>query len=249
MSITVILIPFIVIALIFILIYGMNKPNKMMKSKTNKIVFRMNRNTHSKTLLVFIALLIVLTITVELMDTRSKSVESTPKLDVPFYEFENSVHSLEEQIMNSEKTDPALLMEKRTHLAGETLTIHRNGEPFDGPYVYIERKSENDQTIEEFIYKPILIVDDYDLSDMLEAVIPVPVWSEYSVTFPEIKHFDITLANFQEATILKQLTKDRSHASVSMGYGSTSRPHIVHLIVPKDLEVIDLSEELNFVDK
>ena len=247
MSNFIILVPFILIVIIFFLIYGMKNPNKVMKSKTNKVLIRIKRSTHFKILLAFIVLLIGLTIAVEIIVPRSQSATPIPKVDGPFYEFENSVYSLEDQIMNGEETDSALLFEKRTHLAEDTLTIERHNEQLDGPYVYIERKSENDGTIEEALYKPILIVDDYNFSEKLDVT--VPIWAGNLVTFPESIKVDIEHTNFQETTMLNQLTTKRFQASISMGHGSMSRPLIVHLKVPKDLKIIDPWDEVFYIDE
>lgn len=239
-----ILIPFILLASIIILIYGMKKPNKMMKSKTNKVSFRMNRSTHFKILLAFIALLVVLAVTVEVFEPRRQTAAPLVKVES---DYGMGIYSVGNQIMNGEKADSAFFLEKRVHLAGDTLTIKRSDEPFEGPTVYIERKRENDGTIEEFLYKPLLTVDDYDFSDKLEVV--MPVWAENTVTFPKSLKPDIEHTNFQEATILKQLTTTRFQASISMRHGSTSIPLVVHLKVPMDLEIIDPSGEIIFIDE
>lgn len=235
------LIPFVLLILIIILISQLRKPNKMMKSK--KVTIRINRRTHFKLLFSFIGLLLVLTVTVELMGFWKKSATPMPNADPSFEEMAYSIGS---QIMNREKVDPTFLFEKRTHPAGETLTIHRNDEEHYGTSIYIERRSDNDKTIEEFLYRPLLFVDGYDFSQAVNVA--RPIWAVGSMTIPEPLKSDFTYVSFHEAAFLSQLTKNKSN-DIS-GFGSSSSSPIIHLKIPKDLKIIDTREdELIFIDE
>lgn len=247
MNIIIILIPLMILVGISIMILVMNKPKKMMKPKNNRTLSPFKRATHFRITLAFIAFLVVITIGVEMMNFKNQSAPPTQKVETPFHEFEDRVYALEEQIMNGEEPDPYLLLEKRTQLIGDTLTIERPQIEFDVPYVYVERKSENDGTIEEALYKPILIVDDHNFSDQLNYALPV--WSKNTVTFPDFKKANIVQRNFQESTMLNQFTSKRSQESISTGYGSMSRSLIVHLKVPKDLEIVDPFDLVFYIDE
>ena len=135
--------------------------------------------------------------------------------------------------LNHEAIDPALLLEKRIHPAGQTLTIQwENDQIPDGPspFIYIERKESGDQTIEEFLYKPLLIVDNYDFSNSI--VVAKPVWAENKMTIPKKQINGTTNATFfYDATLLQQLTKNR-HLQ-SSGYSSEYRSLIIHLKIPQ----------------
>lgn len=245
MNAVLVFIPIIVVTFIFFLLLGSKKPNRMMKSKSASALFRINRSTHYKIVVAFIALLLVLTITIEIMEPQMQKTTPAQTVDA---DFSNMIESLDGQIFNRETIDPSIILEKRTHFAGKTLTIHRNDELFDRPYIYIERKPDNDDTIEEFLYKPILIVDDLNFSDKVNVT--KPKWTEDTVTFRKVLQTNIERINFEDASMLKQLTTMRFQPSISMGYGSMSSLPVVHLKVPKDLKIIAEDEdELIFIDE
>ena len=228
-----------IILLLIFMIFRMNKPNKMMKSNKKKFAFRNSKAAHFKILIGFLGLLLLLTAIGEFVGAGKESVEPAPKADA---NFERLFDSIGDHIFNREAIDSPLLIEKRTHPIGATLTIHnkeQNEDYFEGPTIYIERKSSNDQTIEEFVYKPLLFVDGYNFSDKVNVA--MPIWTGDTMTLTEQQGYDITYTTFQEATFLDQLTKNKSYYTGSDG--STFSSPIIHLKIPKDLEVINEYEE------
>ena len=231
----------IFIILIGILIYRLRKPS------TKPSSFSITRRTHFVVLSMFIALLVLLTIIAELMEPH-KAIDSPFSTMTPSPFVEEPELSLDYKISNGEAVDSSLILEKRTHPAGKTLTIQRNHPSYEGPYVYVERKSGSDQTIEEILYKPFLSVNDYDLSDTVNVT--KPVWTADTVMLSAGYSYQLTYVTFNDANLLNQLTQagfqiDRGHS-----YGSTSRPLIMHLIVPEDLEIIDThgDESIYFIE-
>ena len=236
-----------IILLLIFLVFRMNKPNKMMKSNTKKFAFRISKAAHFKILIGFLGLLLLLSAIGEFVGAGNRSVDPAPLADA---NFDLHLNSIDSQIFNRETVDPSLLVEKRTHSVGETLTIHnkeQNEDYSEGPTIYIERKSGNDQTIEEFIYKQLLIEDGYDFSDKIHAT--TPIWTSDTMTLLENQKYDITYTAFQEATFLNQLTKSKSYNK--QGFGSFSGSPIIHLKIPQSLEVINEYEEeqLIYIDE
>lgn len=237
MNLTLVILP--IILLLIFLTFRMNKPNKMMKSNTKKFAFRISKAAQFKILIGFLGLLLLLTAIGEFVGAGKQSVDPAPKADA---DYERLIDSIDGQISNREEVDPTLLVEKRTHPVGETLTIHNKEQYedyFDGPIIYIERKSGNDQTIEEFVYKQLLIVDGYDFSDKIHVT--MPIWARDSMTLPENPRYDITYTTFQEASLLEQLTDTKS--SNNQGYDSISSSPIIHLKIPENLQIISEYEE------
>lgn len=223
------------------------KPKKMMKSHTKKATFRISKPTHFKILLGFLGLLVFLTAIGEFVNPGKQSAKPAPVAD-PNYEL--LFDSIADQIFNREEVDPSLLVEKRTHPIGQTLTIYNkveNEDYFEGPLIYIERKSDNDQIIEEFVYKPLLVVDGYDFGQKFP--ITLPIWTEDTMTFKDNTRYDITYTTFQEAILLDQLTKSKS--TNHQGYGTPLSLPVIHLKIPKDLEIINeyQEEQLIFIDE
>lgn len=237
MNSTLVIIP--IILLLGFLIFRMSKPNKMMKSNTKKFSFRLSRNSHFKILLGFLGLLLLLAAIGEFLGAGKLSVDSPPLADA---NIERLYDSIDTQIFNREEIDPSLLAEKRSHPIGESLTI-RNKEQFEdyfeGPTIYIERKVGDDQTIEEFVYKQQLTVGDFDFSHKIDVT--MPIWTGDIMTLSESPKYDITYTQFQEAPLLSQLTN--SKFTGSGGYDSSYRSPVIHLKIPKNLEVINEYEE------
>lgn len=220
--------------------YLILKPKLAGKSKTRNPFFKLNIRTHFKMLLAFMGLLILLTIAAEFIAPKERLVVLPPKAD-PY--FEEEMHLIEEQIMNREKVDDSFLLEKRVHPVGNALVIQQSEKIFDNPQIYIERKNNDDQTIEEFIYKPALLIDDYDFSELVKVALPI--WTDNTISFPTEKSA-INFVSFGETTLLAQLTTSSSQLMMSDGYFSTARLPIVHLIVPDELEIIEGNEVYPF---
>jgi hypothetical protein len=141
------------------------------------------------------------------------------------------------KILNKEfsSIDPSLILESRTHHTGETLRLTRaTHDRFDElPSIYIERKSENDGTIEETVYKPLLIINDLDFSDHLHYALPD--WHQDEVIFRSPPATEIVFTSYRDAYLLSQFTQNRHENRSS--FGSVSRQIIVHLLVPASTEI------------
>lgn len=236
-------------SLLFILIllfgligaYRMGRP---MQPKTKRFSIQLNKSIHFKLLIGFTIFLILLTITSEFIASGKPLVVPPPQADP---NFEEEIWEIENQIMNREQVDDSFLLEKRLHPAGDALVIQQSEDPFDHPHIYIERKNKDDQTIEEFLYKPAIFIDNYDFSDRVKVA--TPVWDGNIVSFPQVKS-KVNFITFEEARTLEQLTTSSSQQVISDGYSSTSRPLIIHLILPEGLEIIaDDEDYLSFIDE
>ncbi|QUW21071.1 hypothetical protein JSQ81_14800 [Sporosarcina sp. Marseille-Q4063] len=233
------LVPIILIVVILILSY------RMVKRKNQKSTIVIGRNTHFNLLAFFLAVLFVATIFTEVFYSKINSATPPKEVGNDYNEY----YSIEDEIYNRRAIDPDLILENRTHPAGKTLTIQWGHDPYHGysPVVYIERKQSGDQTIEEFIYKPLFIVDEYDFSNSLD--IAKPVWTENKMTFPKKPVSDTTIATFfYDAALLQQLTKNRQFQPDGYSF-SENRVLIIHLKIPADLKIVDTNEDfLFFVD-
>ena len=229
-----------ILLIVVILILGFNA----MKPENQKSAFVISRRTHYKLLAFFIAFLIMATVIAEIFNSKINSAIPLEKVGNNHYNEE--FDSIDNQIVNREAVDPALLLEKRTHPAGQSLTIKfENNHLSDGPtpFIYIERKEAGDQTIEEFLYKPLLIVDDYNFSNAIDVA--KPIWTENKMTLPQQSINDIANATFfYDASLLQQLTKNR-HLQ-SNGFSSMHRTLTIHLKIPADLQIVDTDEDYIF---
>ncbi len=234
----------LVIPLLVVLILQMSRPKKIMNSNTKKFSIRISKAAHFKISIAFIVLLLVLSVFGEFLGAGKKAATPAPKADAAY---EQLLSLIDNQIMNGESIDPKLIAEKRTHQVGDTLFIQSKDEEFyETATIYIERKSGNDQTVEEFIYKPLLIVNGYDFSR--EFNLTLPLWEEDKMTLQKQKNYDVTYTTFQESIILNQLGKFKSSADT--GYDSAIRMPIIHLKVPENLEIIsDYENQLIFTDE
>ncbi|WP_172372470.1 hypothetical protein [Sporosarcina jiandibaonis] len=245
----------LIIIIVLVLAYQMTKSNNQ------KAAFVIKRNVHFKLVAFFIVFLIMTTVVTEIFYSKINSATPPDKIEnhydeeynssIPLEETENyheEYNSIEYQIMNHEDIDSDLLLEKRTHPAGQTLTIQWEHDFYEGnsPFIYIERKQTGDQRIEEFLYKPLLIVDDYDFSNAVDVT--KPIWTDNKMTIPEKAINDTTVATFfYDAGLIQQLMKSRQLQST--GYSSEYRAPIIHLKIPAELEIVDSDEDyLYFVD-
>ncbi|WP_210470559.1 hypothetical protein [Sporosarcina sp. 6E9] len=229
------LVPIIIIVGILILGY------RMMKQKNRKAAIIIGRNTHFKVLAIFIGVLFVSVVVTEVFYPKINSAAHPKKI-----ERYDEGYSIEDDIFNQKAIHSDLLLEKRTHPAGQTLTFRWENNPYEGssPVIYIERKRSGDQTIEEFLYKPLLIVDDYDFSNYID--IAKPVWTKNTMTLPKkprSERSDTTIAtSFYDAALLQQLMKNRQFQSNS--FSSEHRSLIIHIKIPANLKIIDTDEDL-----
>ena len=235
------LVPILFIVVIVIFSY------QMMKRKNQKSAIIIGRNTHFKILACYIAVLFTTLVFAEIFYSKINSASPPKKVE---YHHGQDHNSIDNQIMNHEPIDPDALIEKRTHPAGQTLSIQWAYDPYEdnSPFIYIERKQTGDQTIEEFIYKPLLIVEEYDFSNALD--IAKPVWTDDTMTFPKSPVSDTTIATFfYDAALVQQLTKNPQFQTDDYSYSSEYRSLIIHLKIPADLKIVDTDEDfLFFVD-
>ena len=226
-----------ILLMVIILLFGY----QMMNRKKGAITI--GRNIHFKIVVIFIAALIVTTVIAEAYHSKIDSA-ITPKVVENHYE---AYYQIEDEIINHGSVDPDLLLEKRTHAAGKTLTIQWEDDSYENYHqsIYIERKAPGDQTIDEFIYKPILIANEIDFSHVLN--VPKPIWSENKMVIPEKPvNNKITFTSYHEVALLQQLTKTQQFQSNDYGFSSEYRPLIIHLKVPADLEVLYSEDESPF---
>lgn len=219
-----------------IIAYLLIKKMRTAKPQMGKFSIQLNKSTQFKMLVTFMALLVLLTIASEVVTSGKPPAELPPKADD---KFEQEMWMLEERIMNHEKIDDAFLLEKRVHPAGNALVIQQSEDPFDDPTIFIERKSNEDQTIEERLYKQVILINGYDYSGTVEFA--TPIWANNTVSLPEA-NVTARFATFGDANMLNQLTKSGSYDMTSNGF-SSSRPFLIHLIVPEDLEIIANDED------
>ena len=230
-----------ILLMVIILLFGY----QMMNHKKGAIMI--GRNIHFKIVVIFIAILIVTTVIAEAYHSKIDSA-ITPKVVENHYE---AYYQIEDEIINHGSVDPDLLLEKRTHAAGKTLTIQWEDDSYENYHqsIYIERKAPGDQTIEEFIYKPILIANEFDFSQMVNT--PKPIWSENKMFIPKKPvNNTITFTTYHDAALLQQLTKTQQLQSNDYGFSSEYRHLIIHLKIPADLEVVASDEgSLYFIDE
>lgn len=195
---------------------------------------QMNRKITYVVFSTYVVILLVATITVGVMD-KASSTESPRQLSSA--EANSIDQALFDKILNKEfsSIDPSLILESRTHQTGETLRLTRaTHDRFDElPFIYIERKSENDGTIEETLYKPLLIINDLDFSDRLRYALPD--WNQDEVIFRSPPATEIVFTSYRDAFLLSQFTQNRLESRGS--FGSISRQIIVHLLVPASMEI------------
>lgn len=201
--------------------------------KTSKI--QMKKKWTYLFLITYAAILLIATFTVEILHKKHASeqpaIVSQEKLDL--------VHNA---VTNGtlETVDPSQVIDKRTHTIGNILAISSQSED-SYPYITIERKKVNDGLIEETIFKPQLIVDEFDLSDEIKYALPQ--WSDDQLTFNIPPLSEIKLSLYDDAFLLKQFTST-SRELFGYSHSAMLSEITVHLLVPKDL-TIKIDEHLN----
>lgn len=230
---------FIIIVLLSILLF-IGLRNVVKRKKT---MIHITSKFHYTVISIFVILLLVTTIIVEWFYPSSKASHLPPKSDVDLYNYPSPSDS----ILNGETPDESHLIAKRTHEIGDTLTIGYLPDVYGEPEIWVERKDVNDGTIEEFVYKQLFTVDEYDFSNEIDVTLPE--WQKDSVTFLQQPTFTFEFVSFSNSTILNQLIEEKNNDAFPDMYGSTSGPAIVHLIVPKDLEIIDPLDSVQFIDE
>lgn len=207
------------ILLIIIIMWRFKKmtPSKMTMNKKWTYLF----------LAAYIVVLLIATIASDVLNSR---YSEQPKLIS-----EAELNRIDQSINNGTlaTTFPSRVLDKRSHKIGVSLSISTIDED-SYPNITIEYKDVNDGIIEETLFMPQLVVDDYDLSDYFEYVLPK--WEDDQVTFLIPPSSKVALTSYDNSFLLKQFT---SGPRESFGHSSSSmsRDIIVHLRVPKDLEI------------
>ena len=230
---------FTILLIVFVILFFLRTfetPKRQMNRKITYVVFS-----------AYVVILLVGTITVGVMD-KASSAESPRKLSTA--EVDRMDLDLFNKINNKEfsSIDPSHILESQKHQTGETLRLTRaTHDRFDElPSIYIERKSENDGTIEETVYKPLLIINDLDFSDRLHYTLPD--WQQDEVIFRSPPATEIVFTSYRDAYLLSQFTQNRHENRSS--FSSISRQIIIHLLVPASTEIeADDSLIITYLDK
>lgn len=199
-----------------------------------KSILNMTSNVHFTIFTGFIALVFVLAIIAELRYPSSEASYLPPQTS-------SEEGYIEEDIFDSER-----LLTTRTHAVGNQLTIDYLPVAYGEPEIWIERKDVNDGLVEEFIYKPMLITYEYDMSDVMNT--PLPEWVGETVTFFERPSFELTFSYFTNNFLVNQF-KDDPIDEPLRNYGSFHSSEVIRLVVPMDLEIIDASGYVNFIEE
>lgn len=215
--------------IIWYFLQGRKKPTRQINKKWTYVF-----------LVTYAGILLIATITVELIDTN-KFQTNQPEAG------SNGTESILEHIIQNEdikSMDSSEFIDKRTHSIGNTLSM--NTQDFDNnSTIIVERKSENDGLIQETLIKPLLLVGDYDFSDQHKY--KIPEWTTDSVTFLKPPLTEISYTAYQEAYLLSQFTQTPRQRNNS--YNTSERPITVHLLVPKNLIIIaDENLYINYIN-
>lgn len=214
------------------------------KKKSHFVPGQFKRRTHFTILAVFISFLFIAATIAELTEPFRATEMNFVKVSASL---EQEYIDLEMDIMTGTNVDSTLILETRKHPVGDTLTIHRNHGEYEGPIVYVERKKDDEATVEEIIYKPFLMVSNYDFSDTL--TVAMPAWTDDSVTFQPNSLIEMTNVSYYDAPFLTRWTQHPVQGDE--GYSSISRSPVIQLIVPENVEIIMPAgaEDIFFIDE
>ncbi len=202
------------------------------KSTRKQPIVHFSRRLHFALIVGYIVFLLAMLITSEYVERQhptSSSTDESTAVDFTELHSQLSIGKIDE-IINSRQ-----FIEKRTHQIGDTLNIQNE---YDGTYIYIERKSTDNDIVEELIFKPMLQINGHDFSDKVKMA--KPIWQDGLITIPKQPLTDIQYAQFNDAILLNQMTFTDSRSLSYRGYGTRSL--VVYLIVPEDIE-IEVSSE------
>lgn len=150
---------------------------------------------------------------------------------------------IHDKIINKEKIEPSVFIEKRIYKTDNTLLIENED---NRVIVYIERLDGQLQTIEEFLYKPALIINYHNFSDRIKF--NKPFWDGNKIIIPEQPSNNINYVSYNDAELTNQFIKDDQ--PLDCCYYPIWSPLVVHLKVPENIEVISSNEELTyFIDE
>lgn len=230
-----------IVLLIMILILAM-----VGKGFIRKGILAFNRKFHFWAAFGFIGLLLIMTILAEVLYPTSQVSKAPPKMDNHFPYSLKAYNAISDDVIEGKKVDSSLLVASRTHEVGDQLEIMHRGEFYDFPMIYIERSDTASNTVEEYVYKPYMFVNDYDYTEQLN--LHLPTWQDDTMTIVDMVDFQLNLVSFSDASLFKQFTSAGLGTVFSGGVGSSSASPIIHLIVPEDVEVIAPFDDVMFVE-
>jgi hypothetical protein len=134
------------------------------------------------------------------------------------------------------------------YLAAETTFKHEESQPLritsaneQGTHVYIEKKPENDDEIDVFVYRPSLFVNEIDFSETLDS---------YEVTKKENSlHISVPIKNLHLSILSAPFPTRQLTGESIMMQSSSSTEGIVYLRVPSNLQITNSNQVfLNYVE-
>ncbi|WP_342513336.1 hypothetical protein MKY34_00670 [Sporosarcina sp. FSL K6-1522] len=218
---------FLIIVGTFYFLLWRNKPT------VRKTTIRFSRRNHFAVIVGYVVFLLAVLIISEFVERQYQSFSPVSELTESDYtKLDNALSTgIISETYNSQ------LIDKRTHPVGNTLKIRND---YDGAYIYIQRKNEQDGIIEELIYKPMFFVNDLDFSD--KVTIAKPIWQDDTLIIPQQPLTEVQYITFHEAILLNQMTKTSIQNS---SFGSSAfRSTIVYLVVPEGVDIETSSENL-----
>lgn len=205
------LLPFILIAGAFYALF------QKRKSTAKLSIISFNSRKHFALLIGYVVFLLVVLVTAEIVERKHQPL--SPVVDTSELNYESVI---------GESMDSPRFMEKRTHPAGDTLAIQNE---YNGALLYVERKSNHKGIIEELIFKPMLVVNQYDFHDKVNVA--KPIWQDGLLVIPQQPITEVRYAQFYHTLLLNQMTGSRHSSNSSFATGQL----IIHLIVPEDVEI------------
>lgn len=202
--------------------------------------FNITSKFHYTIVFGFIALLFVMTIIVEVLFPNSEIRHFPPNENT----FDNVI--VESSILDGNPIDESQLLTKRTHEIDDQLTINHYNTEYIETDIWIERKEVNDGIVEEYITKPLYMVNDYDLSNEIDVTLPE--WQGHTMTFLKQPTFEFEFAYYTDSFILNQFTDEKNYDLLS-SFSSSGRLITIHLIVPKDLKIDGDLHYINFIEE
>ncbi|MGE1162716.1 hypothetical protein ACQJ0Y_05315 [Peribacillus simplex] len=141
-----------------------------------------------------------------------------------------------------DQVDAEYLMKERNFSNYRNQTIRVKSSNGDGSQIFVERKTNNDDTIEAFIFGNGLIIDGYDFSRKLKPYHLELMDDTLTINLPQQQDINliITKADFP----IRQFTGE------SILNPSFSTDQVVYLLIPNNLELIaDDHVFLEFIEK
>lgn len=190
-----------------------------------------SRKTHFTWMKVYFVLLLASLVFAELLEWNRTDTHM-PKIateeEVEFNLYEAITHHL--PIPND------MIVERRTHETNGHLTIRVESEM---GLVLIERTQEKGTLIEETIFKPLLVANDYDLSNQLQF--NKPLWQDGTMRVPKQPMNELQYVSYYDSIMLNLFTKERNKHFDS--WGSSSQLMMIHLRIPESV-TIDADEDV-----